>query len=138
MWTCVKPIPRAYLMKSQLILRCVIVTGVCLLTTEAHSGGFATAQFGGTHGNAASDSVTSIFYNPAGLALGDGTRAYVEALGAYRRADYARNAADVDDPNATPGAVEANSGAAKLRNFIAAPFAAMATDLGRHGLAVAI
>jgi long-chain fatty acid transport protein len=125
-------------MKSKLILQCVTVTAVCSITTEAYSGGFATAQFGGTHANAASDSLTSIFYNPAGLALGDGTRGYVEALGAYRHGAYTRNAADIDDPNPTPDAVDANSGAAKLSNFIAAPFAAMASDFGHRGLAIGL
>jgi long-chain fatty acid transport protein len=113
------------------------VTLVVGITTHARAGGFASAQFGGIHGTAASDSLTSIFYNPAGLALDGGTRAYVELMAAYRTLSYARNAGDIDDPNASAEAVEANSGAAKAANWIAAPFVAIASDLGVHGLAVA-
>jgi hypothetical protein len=113
------------------------VTMVAAITSHARAGGFGSAQFGGVHGTAASDSLSSIFYNPAGLALDTGTRAYVELMAAYRTLSYARDARDIDDPNATPDAIEANSGAAKAANVIAAPFAAIATDLGVQGLAVA-
>jgi long-subunit fatty acid transport protein len=113
------------------------VTLVVGITGNARAGGFASAQFGGVHGTAASDSLTSIFYNPAGLALDTGTRAYVELMAAYRTLSYARDARDIDDPNASAAAIEANSGAAKAANVIAAPFAAIATDLGVPGLAVA-
>ncbi len=111
---------------------------VASITPHSFAGGFASAQFGGAHGNAASDSLTSIFYNPAGLALDGGTRAYVEALVANRRVSYARDPGDVDDPNASGQTLEANTGAAKLDNVIASPFAAIASDLGQKGLGVAV
>ncbi len=107
---------------------------VTALTVPARAGGFGTAQFGGAHGNAASDSLTSIFYNPAGLALGEGTRVYVEGLFAYRRADYARDPGAIDRPgDGTPDGdgIAANSGAAKLRNQIVSPFAGAAIQLGK-------
>src|SRR5450432_3382122 len=69
---------RAYPMKSIIFPACAGVIAVASLTTSSRAGGFSSAQFGGAHGNAASDSLTSIFYNPAGLALDDGTRAYAE------------------------------------------------------------
>src|SRR5690242_16570946 len=71
-------------MKSITFPTCMAVMTVAAITGNSRAGGFASAQFGGAHGNAASDSLTSIFYNPAGLALDHGTRAYVEALAAYR------------------------------------------------------
>jgi len=111
---------------------------VAAITSNSRAGGFASAQFGGAHGNAASDSLTSIFYNPAGLALDAGTRAYVEVMAAYRTLSYARNPGDIDDPNASADAIAADSGAAKAANWIAAPFAAIASDLGVHGLGVAV
>jgi long-chain fatty acid transport protein len=111
----------------------MLVAGI---TSNTYAGGFATAQFGGAHASAASDSLTSIFYNPAGLALEGGTRAYVEALAAYRRADFTRDPGAVDDTS-SPDAIAANTGTGHLRNFVASPFAAIATDLGQRGLAVA-
>jgi long-chain fatty acid transport protein len=125
-------------MKSITFPTCVAVMTVASITATSYAGGFASAQFGGAHGNAASDSLTSIFYNPAGLALDSGTRAYVEALVADRRASYARAAGDVDDPNAAGATLEANTGAAKLDNLIVSPFAAIASDFGQRGLAVAV
>ncbi|MCE9579741.1 MAG: outer membrane protein transport protein [Deltaproteobacteria bacterium] len=107
---------------------------VTALTVPARAGGFGTAQFGGTHGNAASDSVTSIFYNPAGLALGKGTQVYVEGLFAYRSADYTRDPGAIDRAGTgTPDGdgIAANSGAAKLRNTIASPFLGAAVRLGK-------
>lgn len=128
---------RAYSMKSITFPTCMAVMTVASITATTHAGGFATAQFGGAHGNAASDSLTSIFYNPAGLALGGGTRAYVEALTAYRTASYARSVGAVDDPNAGAEAIEANTGAAKLANMLASPFAAIATEVS-PGLVAAV
>src|SRR5687768_3661199 len=67
--------------------------------TKAAAGGFSTARFGGEHGNAASDSVTSLYYNPAGIAMGDpGTHVYVEGLFAYRTVNYNRDPAAIDNP----------------------------------------
>jgi len=125
-------------MKLKTFLSGSAVFMVAAITPVASAGGFSVADFGGNHGHAASDSLTSIFYNPAGLALGDGTRAYVEGLVGYRSADYTRDVADVDNPSAPQDALDANSGPAKLRNTVATPFAALATDLGHPGLSVAV
>jgi long-chain fatty acid transport protein len=125
-------------MKSKLFSLGAGVFLVAALTPVARAGGFSVADFGGNHGHAASDSLTSIFYNPAGLALTDGTRAYVEGLFGYRKADFTRDVGDVDNPNVSQDALDANSGAAKLRNTVASPFAALATDLGHPGFTLAI
>ncbi len=125
-------------MKSIIFPACAGVIVVASLTTPSRGGGFGSAQFGGTHGNAASDSLTSIFYNPAGLALDDGTRAYAEAFIAYRTADYSRSTSAIDDQSGSPDAIAANSGAGTLSNTLASPFAAIATDLGHRGLALAV
>ncbi len=108
--------------------------------TPARAGGFSTARFGGEHGHAATDSVTSIFYNPAGLALGHGTRIYVEGTFAYRTVDYVRAEGTIDNPGTgTPDdAISANAGASHLANVLASPFAGIATDFGVDGLGVAL
>ncbi len=107
--------------------------------TPAMAGGFSTARFGGEDGHAASDSVTSVYYNPAGLALGKGTRIYLEGTFAYRTVDYDRDEGTIDNPGTgTPDdATAANAGPATLGNFIASPFAGVVTDFGKRGLAVA-
>ncbi|HET6611586.1 MAG TPA: outer membrane protein transport protein [Kofleriaceae bacterium] len=104
----------------------------------AHAGGFATAKFGSVHGNAASGHPTAIYFNPAGLALSHGTRIYVEGLFAYREAAYYRPPGAIDtvtepgqDATGTPEeAVAANSGTAKLSNFLVSPFIGATTDFG--------
>jgi long-chain fatty acid transport protein len=125
--------------------RCVIA--LCALgsahlaaSNPAEAGGFSTARFGGELGHAASDSVTSIYYNPAGLALGKGTRFYVEGTFAYRTVDYDRDEGAIDNPGTgTPSDVaDANYGPAHLGNFIASPFLGAATDLGKRGLGLGV
>ena len=108
--------------------------------TSSHAGGFSTARFGGEHGHAASDHVTTIYYNPAGIALGKGTRIYVEGTLAYRTVDYDRDEGAIDNPgSATPDeAIDANSGPAHLANILASPFVGIVTDAGVKGLGLGL
>ena len=106
----------------------------------ASAGGFSTARFGGEQGHAASDHVTSLYYNPAGIALGKGTRIFVEGTFAYRVVDYTRDEGAIDNPgDLTPDdAIDANAGPAHLANPIAAPFIGVVSDLGVDGLGVGL
>ncbi|MCB9560629.1 MAG: outer membrane protein transport protein [Kofleriaceae bacterium] len=94
------------------------------------------ARFGGEHGHAASDDVTSIYYNPAGLAFGHGNRAYLEGTLAYRTVDYNRDVDAIDNPGTgTPDdGISANAGPAHLADTLVSPFVGAATDLGIRGL----
>lgn len=105
---------------------------------EAQAGGIATARFGGEYGHPTADHPTAIYYNPAGLALGSGTRIFVESLFVYRTASYDRPEGAIDNVgNGTPAdAVDANSGEATLGNFIVSPFLGVASDLGVENLGV--
>lgn len=113
---------------------------------SASAGGFAAARYGGEEGHPANGHPTSIYYNPAGLSLGSGTHLYVEGLFAWRTASYDRpesaigNIVDPGDNAAgTPrSAISANSGKASLSNAIAAPFAAVVSDLGVDNLGVGV
>ena len=104
------------------------------------------ARFGGEHGHAASDHPTSVYYNPAGLARGVGTRVYLEGLFAYRTATYDRPVGAVDQViedgetgSGTPSdALEANAGRAELSNVIATPFAGIVSDFGIQNLGVGL
>lgn len=112
----------------------------------ARAGGFNVARYGGEHGHAASDSVTSIYFNPAGLAIGTGWRVYAEGIFAFRQVEYDRpqlaidNVLEPGDSGAgTPvEAMDTNSGTAKLNNMIVSPFLGAATDFGVPGLGVGI
>jgi long-chain fatty acid transport protein len=108
--------------------------------SPASAGGFTTTRFGGEHGHAASSDLSSIYFNPAGLALGGGTAVYVEGLVAYRTVDYVRDAGAIDNPGTgTPADAEAaNAGPASLANVLAAPFIGVATSLGNTGLSVGV
>ncbi len=131
--------------------RCVYAGcgGILALLVATHAGpawggGFATARFGSEHGHAASDHVTTIYYNPAGLARGEGTRVYAEGLFAYRTASYERPSGAIDrvvedgeSAAGTPAAAQdANAGRAELSDVITTPFVGVASDLGIDNLGV--
>lgn len=118
---------------------------LAVTASVAHAGGFSTARFGGERGHAATNHLSAVYYNPAGLAFGAGTRAQVEGLFAYRSVDYDRDPAAIDNPNSTgtdagtpADAIAANSGKATLRNTIASPFIGIASDLGVEGLGIGV
>ena len=111
------------------VLGFVSAAAVLALAGDALASGFATARFGGEHGNPVTDNATAIYYNPAGIA--DRTpgeeapfnvRIFVDANLALRSADYNRAAAgsDIAPP---AGYEEANVGNASLFNVAVAPMA---------------
>ena len=114
---------------------------ICSLPATIWAGGYATARFGGDHGHAASEHVSSIYYNPAALAFGSGTRVYVEGLFVYRQATYVRRANAIDNfgsgtPDNDAAALDANSGEGELNNVLVSPFLGVVSDLGVDGLAL--
>ncbi|HEY0839458.1 MAG TPA: outer membrane protein transport protein, partial [Vulgatibacter sp.] len=112
----------------------------------AEASGFLAARFGGELGHPTTENPTAIYYNPAGLALGKGTRIYLDGTFALRHATYDRPAAAISNPiqegepasGTPPDGIPANSGEASLTNFIASPFAAVVSDLGVENLAVGL
>ena len=123
-----------------------------MLAAQAGATGLLVARFGGEHGHPTTDNPTAIYYNPAGLALGKGTRLFIDASLALRSYTFNRSPDAVsnllqDQPGA-PGSVQggtpagngvaANSGQASLSNVLAAPFLGVASDLGIEGLGVGL
>ena len=107
----------------------------------AEAGGFATARFGSEWGHVTADHPTSIYYNPAGMALGLGTRIFFEGIIAYRQASYERPAGAIgnvsDSQTGTPtDGIDANSGTGRLSNVLGSPFLGIVTDFGIEGLGV--
>lgn len=113
-----------------------LLASSALAPASAWAGGFTATRFGGENGHPATDDPTAIYYNPAGLAYGHGTRALIEGLFAYRTVDYTRDPGDIDDPDATAEDKAANSGKGTLGDLIVSPFVGVASDLGIEGLGV--
>ena len=127
-------------------LYCAAIAAIAIAPSQVSASGFLVARFGGEHGNVTSDHITSLYYNPAGLALDTGTRLYIEGLFGYRSVGYDRPEGAIDNV-VEPGdseagtpveAVSANAGSASLFNPVAAPFLAVASDFGVQNLGVAV
>lgn len=124
----------------------LVVAGLCAGAPAVWAGGFSSARFGAEQGHPASDHPTSIYFNPAGLALSSGTRVYGEGLFVWRMIDYNRPEEAIDNV-VEPGevaagtpreAVSANAGDAELRNFLVSPFFGVTTDAGVEGLGLGL
>lgn len=111
----------------------------------AAASGFATARFGGEHGNPVTPNPTSIYYNPAAIAETEGYRIFLDGSLALRGASYTHVAApatsqcargvtkcgDVPEP---PGAEGANNGKGTLFNAVAAPMIGATAKFGDFAL----
>jgi long-chain fatty acid transport protein len=86
-----------------------------------------------------SGNLSALYYNPAALSLGSGTRLMIDGTLAYRSVDYTRPEGAVQHPmNAGGDSLALNSGTAELRNFAGSPFIAVGSDLGIPKLNVAL
>lgn len=107
----------------------------CVLASPgaAAASGFAAAEFGGEHGNVVTTDPTALYFNPAGIALGEGTRLYVSGVLALRRGSWSHTqaASELPDP---PGAEGADTGTARFSGLLGAPALAATTWIGRVAL----
>ena len=74
-----------------------LCTALLSFPAAARAGGLAAARFGGELGNPTTGHPTALYFNPAGLALGTGTRIYAEGVLVYRSASYDRPVAAIDN-----------------------------------------
>jgi long-chain fatty acid transport protein len=104
---------------------------------RAFASGFAAAEFGGELGNVVTTNPTALYFNPAGIALGEGTRLYVSGVLALRRAtwSHAQAASELPEP---PGAEGADTGQARFSNVLGAPALAATTWIGRVAVGGAV
>ncbi len=129
-------------MRFSSMLSIVAALSVALLPSLASASGLFVARFGGEHGHATTDNPTAIYYNPAGLALGEGTQLLIDATLAQRSASFTRPASALSpDGSGTGGStpadgLTANAGEATLTNQAAAPFLGVRSDLGIPNLGV--
>lgn len=126
-------------MRTKLLSSGLLVLGSALVSRGALASGFATARFGGEHGNPITTNPTAIYYNPAGLAESEGFRIFVDGNIAFRGASYTHTAlpscigaapgsrCDVPEP---AGAEGANTDEATLFNVVAAPMIGVSAKIG--------
>lgn len=97
----------------------------------AHAAGFASARFGGEHGNVLSINPTALYFNPAGIAWSKGITLFADVSVALRHATYEhqQSLAPTDLPEPA-GGEGANYGEASLFNAFAGPMAGATFKLG--------
>ncbi len=100
-----------------------------LWPAAAAGSGFATAQFGGEHGNVLTTNPTALYYNPAGIGFSEGTDLYLDGNLALRHATWSHSAAPTD-PIPPTGAADSNVGTASLFNVFGAPALGATTKFG--------
>ncbi|KYF72673.1 hypothetical protein BE17_29845 [Sorangium cellulosum] len=100
--------------------------GGLVWTGTALAGGFATARFGGEHGNPITSNPTAVYYNPAGLAESEGIHLFLDGNIALRAASYAHAQAASDDVTVPA----ANTGEADLLNVAASPMLGASARVG--------
>lgn len=108
----------------------LIAAGLCLGANTASASGFSVARFGGEHGHPASPNPTSVYYNPAGMALSKGTHILIDANLVGRFVNYNRPDSAASPSSYEGYAPEANAGDASLSNFIASPALFVTSDFG--------
>jgi long-chain fatty acid transport protein len=100
--------------------------GALAAPAPARASGFAAAEFGGELSNVVTNNPTALYFNPAGIALGEGTRFYVSGVLALRRASWSHTQAASEQPD-PPGAEGADTGQARFSNLFGAPALAATT-----------
>lgn len=113
------------------------VYGCLLVPKTSEASGFSTARFGAEHGNPVTTNPTAIYYNPAGLALSDGTHLFFDTTVAFRSASYRHTPHWTDEPEPA-GAEGANTDEATLFNVVAAPMFGASTKIGDVALGTGV
>jgi len=123
--------------RGRLALAACLACGLAAPGPRAFASGFAAAEFGGEHGNVVTTDPTALYFNPAGIALGEGTRLYLSGVLALRRGSWshAQAASEMPDP---PGAEGADTGDAHFSTLLAAPAFAATTWIHRVALGGAV
>src|SRR5688500_7849518 len=78
-------------------------------SAPAGASGFATARFGGEHGNVTATNPTAIYFNPGALGFSEGIHLMADGSLALRSVSWLHRRASTDPPD-PPGAEGANAG----------------------------
>jgi long-chain fatty acid transport protein len=129
-----------------LLFSILLTAGVLGAAAPASASGLLADGFGGEYGHPTVDHPTAMYYNPAGLSLGVGTRLYVEAIVGISDLRYDRSQQAISHllpPGSMMGgtpadAASANSGKARAFGAGMTPFLGAVSDFGVRGLAVGV
>jgi long-chain fatty acid transport protein len=118
----------------------VVLAGVAGVPSSASASGFASAYFGGEHGNVVENNALSLYYNPGALAFGKGTDLFVDGELVVRHAtwDHPAQAPDPNAPALPTGFDYANTGRATLLNVFGGPALAASHQFGDLALGVGL
>lgn len=118
---------------------------ILFLTTSASAGGFDLLEVGGVWGTPGADNPTALWWNPAGLAMGEKTQIYLEVAPTFASITAQRDNPDygtvdpslfgMDDLSGIPDSYD-YSGTDTLSTIAAVPFLGVSTDFGVEGLGV--
>jgi long-chain fatty acid transport protein len=113
-----------------------LAAALCVAGTS-RAAGFASARFGGEHGNVTEVNPTALYFNPGAIAHSEGIHLYLDGTLALRRLIWTHAAApgSVPDPS---GAEGANSGRAELFNVFGAPMFGATLRAGNFAFGAAV
>jgi long-chain fatty acid transport protein len=111
------------------VLCAALLAGIVSASDHGHAAGFASARFGGEHGNVTATNPTALYFNPGAIGLSEGAHVLLDGTLALRRVTWEHPPAanDVPDP---AGAEGANNGKAELFNVFGAPMLGATLRLG--------
>ncbi len=119
------------------VLPLVAATTVLLVSSSAFASGFAAARFGGERGNPTETNPTTLYYNPAGIGMSEGTNVFIDLNLALRSATYDRPVSALDNSEPYPDdealndeAIAVNTGDSSVDNLILSPMVGISTDFG--------
>src|SRR5690242_26009 len=107
-------------MRTKILASAALALSLAVGSPDASASGFATARFGGEHGNPVTTNPTAIYYNPAGIAESEGVHIFLDGNIAFRGASFTHVTAPSDSPEPA-GTEGANTDQADLFNVVAAP-----------------
>jgi long-chain fatty acid transport protein len=96
---------------------------------RAAASGFATARFGGEHGNVTETNPTALYYNPAAIAFSDQAHLYLDWQLAMRSLTWDHPNPAPSEPTDPPANI-GNTGRAALFNLFGAPALGVTARLG--------
>ena len=115
-------------------------TVVLTSASASFAGGFATGRFGADHGNPMTANPFAVYFNPGAVGATRGTNLTLDVSLAYRRVDYDRSVDALSPSSSQPKGdrsyADANTGAASAKNFAAAPYFGVTSDLGTRMFAL--
>src|SRR5687767_15048388 len=82
------------------VLFAALLAGIVSASDLGHAAGFASARFGGEHGNVTAVNPTALYFNPGAIGLSEGAHLFLDGTLALRRVTWEHPPAanDVADP----------------------------------------